>query len=301
MGFDPAQVITIKKDQTFKMEEEKEDYWGELKNSQITKKILSGVLSSVERIRISDTETVVVGVVIYHQNRIIIPLSEMNIQVKEDSQADVKRQKIINNMIGCEIDFVVLQLDAEKGSVVASRKVAMEKKFKDFYVDIPEGATSPVITVGSVVEARIIAVSENLVRVEIFGAECFIPVRNMRQLWTPNARDVYNVGSQTVVRIEEVTTKDGIAKVRAEAKSLYPKPTAVCKKGDKYLGTVTGISEGTYFICLEEGVNAIAFSCDYGFPLPRKNDKVTFVCTRFDKKEPVAAGIITRIVQKAPM
>ena len=66
-----------------------------------------------------------------------------------------KKIRITSNMIGCEIDFIVLKLDAATHSVVASRKKAMEKKVQNFYRPQVEDE-APLIQEGSVVEARIL-------------------------------------------------------------------------------------------------------------------------------------------------
>lgn len=69
-----------------------------------------------------------------------------------------KKIRITSNMIGGEIDFIVLKLDTATHSVVASRKKAMEKKVQNFYRPQVEGE-APLIQEGSVVEARILAVT----------------------------------------------------------------------------------------------------------------------------------------------
>ena len=93
-------------------------------------------------------------------------------------------------MIGCEIDFIVLKLDTATHSVVASRKKAMEKKVQNFYRPQVEGE-APLIQEGSVVEARILAVTEHLLRLECFGLECFARVFELAQAWMADAREHY--------------------------------------------------------------------------------------------------------------
>lgn len=297
---DPTMVVTINKDQSIVLKEDNEeyDYTQDLKNSQSSKKVLSGALSSIEKIDLGEKGNVSVGIVNYHDNRVLIPLPEMNIQVKEDGDSNIRKNKIMNNMIGCEIDFIVAQYDAESGSTVGSRRLAMEKKMQDFYIEQTNGA--PLIDVGTVAEARIIAVAESVLRVEVFGVECFVTARDMRPAWTANARDIWNVGDPVLVRVKDIKIEDNkVVEISVEGKSLCEEDTAECKKGGKYLGEVTGINEGQYFIRLKDGVNAIAYSSECGNTFPRKKDLVAFVCTRMDKTHHVAAGIITRLVKRA--
>ena len=63
----------------------------------------------------------------------MIPLSEMMINLKEDASSDygdiINRQnKILGNMLGSEIDFLIKGIDNKTRSVAASRKDAMLKK-----------------------------------------------------------------------------------------------------------------------------------------------------------------------------
>ena len=43
----------------------------------------------------------------------------------------LRQNKVLNNMLGCEIDFIVKGLDNGTRSIVASRKEAMLKKAPD--------------------------------------------------------------------------------------------------------------------------------------------------------------------------
>lgn len=47
----------------------------------------------------------------------------------------LRQNKVLNNMLGSEIDFVIKGLDTKSRSIVASRKDAMLKKRQIFYFD----------------------------------------------------------------------------------------------------------------------------------------------------------------------
>ena len=77
----------------------------------------------------------------------------------------VQRQnKILGNMLGCEIDFIIKGLENASRSVVASRKDAMYKKRQIFYM--PDAAGNSRVCEDRIVQARVIAVAEKVVRVE---------------------------------------------------------------------------------------------------------------------------------------
>ncbi len=55
-----------------------------------------------------------------------------------------------------------------------------------------------------VVQARVIAVADKSIRVEIFGVECSIMARDLAWDWIGDAHDRFAVGDQILVRVTEV-------------------------------------------------------------------------------------------------
>ena len=85
-------------------------------------------------------------------------------------------------MLGAEIDFIVKGIDSRSRSVVASRKDAMLKKRQIFYLDTDASGLYRIYD-GRIVQARVIAVAEKVIRVEIFGVECSIMARDLAWDW----------------------------------------------------------------------------------------------------------------------
>jgi len=128
----------------------------------------------------------VVAVTYYNGFRVIIPMEEMMINLSGDGRENAntlnRQTRIANNMLGCQIDFMVKDLDAESKSVVASRKDAMMKKRQMFYEsENPE--EKPMLYPGRIVEARVIAVAARAVRLEVFGVEVSVRARDMAWEW----------------------------------------------------------------------------------------------------------------------
>lgn len=296
------QIITLDRLAAFVYENDNETddlNWHELQNSMLKQKILTGMLISMERHSIGEGKTVNVALTDYQGYRVMIPVTEMNIILSEQDEGDMtKKIRITSNMIGCEIDFIVLKLDTATHSVVASRKKAMEKKVQNFYRPQVEGE-APLIQEGSVVEARILAVTEHLLRLECFGLECFARVFELAQAWMADAREHYRVGDTTLVRIHKIQEAGGKLSITVEGKSLDHTTCYACKKQGKYIGTVTGIHDGLIFIRLQVGTNAIAHSVEDRQLLPHKKDDVYFICTRMDEEKEVAIGIISRVIRSA--
>ena len=298
----PSSILTLSADAEVETPESREDtIWHELQNAYRTRKILTGTLGGIEKMEGGGT----IAVVYYKEMRVVIPLAEMMINLVEDAAHDygelVQRQnKILGNMLGCEIDFIIKVLDNASRSVVASRKDAMYKKRQIFYM--PDAAGNSRVCEDRIVQARVIAVAEKVVRVEIFGTECSILARDLSWDWMGDATERFHVGEQILVRILSVKlhSLEDIS-VKADVKSVNGNTSkenlSKCKIQGKYAGTVTDIHKGTVFVRLHIGVNAVAHSC-YDNRLPGKKDEVSFVVTRIDSDRNVAVGLISRIIKQ---
>lgn len=298
----PSSILTLSADTEVETQESREDtIWHELQNAYRTRKILTGTLGGIEKMEGGGT----IAVVYYKEMRIVIPLAEMMINLVEDAAHDygelVQRQnKILGNMLGCEIDFIIKGLDNASRSVVASRRDAMYKKRQIFYMPDANGISR--VCEDRIVQARVIAVAEKVVRVEIFGTECSILARDLSWDWMGDATERFHVGEQILVRILSVKlhSLEDIS-VKADVKSVNGNTSkenlGKCKIQGKYAGTVTDIHKGTVFVRLHIGVNAVAHSC-YDNRLPGKKDEVSFVVTRIDADRNVAVGLISRIIKQ---
>ena len=298
----PTSILTLNADTEVETQESREDtIWHELQNAYRTRKILVGTLGGIEKLEGGNT----IAIVYYKGMRVVIPLTEMMINLIVDEAHDYgelfqRQNKILGNMLGCEIDFLVKGLDNSTRSVVASRKDAMYKKRQIFY--LPDANGNSRVCEDRVVQARVIAVAEKVVRVEIFGVECSILARDLSWDWLGDATEHFHVGEHILVRILSVKI-DSLEdiKVKADVKSVNGNSSkenlSKCKVQGKYAGVVTDIHKGTVFVRLHIGVNAVAHSC-YDDRLPGKKDEVSFVVTRIDEDRNVAVGLISRIIKQ---
>ena len=298
----PPSILTLNADMEIETQESREDtIWHELQNAYRTRKVLVGTLGGIEKLEGGNT----IAIVYYKGMRVVIPLTEMMINLIVDEAHDYgelfqRQNKILGNMLGCEIDFIVKGLDNSTRSVVASRKDAMYKKRQIFY--LPDSNGNSRVCEDRVVQARVIAVAEKVIRVEIFGVECSILARDLSWDWLGDATEHFHVGEHILVRILsiKITSLENIT-VKADVKSVTNNTSkenlAKCKVQGKYAGTVTDIHKGTVFVRLHIGVNAIAHSC-YDDRMPGKKDEVSFVVTRIDEERNVAVGLISRIIRQ---
>lgn len=298
-----ASILTIDSDTVLETPQSKADLiWHEIQNAYRTKKILTGMLGGIEK-----TETgSLIAIVYYKDFRAVIPVTEMMINLVQDEahnygELTLRQNKVLNNMLGCEIDFIVKGLDTPTRSIVASRRDAMLKKRQIFYLD-QDASGRPKIYEDRIVQARVIAVAEKVVRAEIFGVEVSILARDLSFDWLGDARECFHVGENILVRILDVQADDPeYISVRADVKSVEGNTSIEnmkkCKVQGKYAGTIEDIHKGTVYVRLSIGVNAIAHSC-YDPRTPGKKDNVSFVVTHIDEERNIAVGIITRIIKQ---
>ena len=296
-------VLTLDSDAVLETAQSKADLiWHEIQNAYRTKKILTGMLGGIEKTENGS----LIAIVYYKDFRTVIPITEMMINLVQDESHDygdisLRQNKVLNNMLGCEIDFIVKGLDAQSRSVVASRKEAMLKKRQIFYLDRDTSGNSKIYE-DRIVQARVVAVAEKVVRAEIFGVETSILARDLSFDWLGDARERFHVGEHILVRILSVAAEslDKIT-VKADVKSVEGNTSKEnmkkCKIQGKYAGTVEDIHKGTVFVRLSIGVNAIANSC-YDSRTVGKKDEVSFVVTHIDEDRNVAVGLISRIIRQ---
>ena len=299
-----APILTIDVDGDVETEEQlAEIAWHEIRNAYRTRRILTGMLGGIEQTDNGKT----VAIVEYKGYRIIIPLREMVVNFPNNVSGDdykdlvVRHHKLVSNMLGAEIDFLVKGIDSKTRSVVASRREAMLKKRQTFYMETDNSGTYKIYD-GRIVQARVIAVAEKAIRIEAFGVECSIMARDLSWDWIGDAHDRYSVGDQIVVRILSVK-RDNVEdlSIKADVKSVSDNNTRTnlsqCRIQSKYAGKVTDIHKGVVYVRLTNGVNAVAHSC-YDRRMPGKKDDVSFAVTHIDEDRGVAVGSITRIIKQ---
>ena len=297
-------VLTIDARDRIQTEEEREEIiWHEIRNAYRTRRILTGILGGVEQTQSGRT----LAIVDYKGFRVAIPILEMLLYTgempsnREYLELMGRLNRMLSTMLGAEIDFMVKGIDSNTRSIVASRKDAMLRKRQSFYMDT-DALGEHLIYEGRVVQARVIAVAEKIIRVEAFGVECAIVARDLSWEWLGDARDHFSVGSRILIRILTIdrSSLEGLtitADVRSVSSTTNLDNVKKCQPQCRYAGRVTDVRGGVVYIRLNNGVNAIAHAC-YDLRTPGKKDDVSFAVTRLDEEKGIAIGIITRIIKQ---
>lgn len=297
-------VLTIDARDHVQTEEEREEIiWHEVRNAYRTRRILTGTLGGVEQTKSGRT----LAIVDYKGFRVAIPILEMMLYTgempsnREYLELMGRLNRMLSTMLGAEIDFMVKGIDSNTRSIVASRKDAMLRKRQNFYMDT-DALGEHLIYEGRVVQARVIAVAEKIIRVEAFGVECAIVARDLSWQWLGDARDYFSVGSRILIRVLTIdrSSLEGLsitADVRSVSSTTNLDNVKKCQPQCRYAGRVTDVRGGVVYIRLNNGVNAIAHAC-YDLRTPGKKDDVSFAVTRLDEEKGIALGIITRIIKQ---
>lgn len=296
-------VLTINARDEVETDAEREaTLWHNLQNSYLSRHILTGKLDGVEQ----KESGLTVAIVSYNGFRVVIPAKEMLISndrrvngLAYAEMMDVLARRL-NARMGGEIDFIVKGIEKRTRSVVASRKDAMYRKRRIFYMD-RDATGQPMIYEGRIVQARVVAVTEKIIRVEAFGVECSIRGGDISRAYYGNANEEHRVGDKVLVRIRTIQcpSVENLS-ITADIRSVTPDDSSNlknCVKGGRYVGRVTGYQEGQFFLRLNNGGNAVAHD-NRDLRSPGKNDDVSFLCTRIEPWKNHVGGIITRIIRQ---
>ena len=276
--------------------------WHEIHNAYRTRKILTGTLVGIER----DVSGRTYLVADYKGFRIILPLKEMFLELPNELHSEIyqkevlKYSKLANGMLGAEIDLIVKGIDSKTRSVVASRTDAMLKKRQTFYMETDENGMFRIYE-DRIVQARVIAAAEKGIRIEVFGVESSIPLRDLSWEWIGDARESYSIGDKILVRILSVSRENvKNISIKADVRSVTDNSInniSQCKIQGKYAGRIIDIHKGVIYVKLANGVNVVVHSC-LDRKLPGKKDDVSVAITAINEEKGIAMGIITRIIKQ---
>lgn len=167
------------------------------------KKILTGTIQGVERLA-SNPE--ICYAVTYHGDfKTIIPVLdaiEESEDYRDQPKGDVLRY-LLNKRLGAEVDYIVRRIDREGGVVAASRLEAMALKRREYYFRTDRDGSYQIYE-GIRAETRVVSVIRAGIFVKLFGAECYIPLRELSYQRWMDAASHY----QPLVKVLEVDRSD---------------------------------------------------------------------------------------------
>ena len=261
------------------------------------KKVLTGAIQGVERA--GDNPNLIYAVV-YHGNfKVIIPSLEA-VEEPEDYRDQPKSDVLhylLNKRLGAEVDYIVKGIDQETGVAVASRLEAMAQKRKEYYFKTDRDGNYQLYE-GVCAEARVVSVIRAGVFVDLFGAECYVPLKELSyQRWI-DASAHYQPGQRVLVKILEVDRSDRskprvLVSVKQAGENPYEQALKRFTVGSRYVGTVSLVDLTGVFVALDGGIDCLCTYPKRGRP-PR-GARVTVRILGIDHETNRIWGVITHM------
>lgn len=214
--------------------------------------------------------------------RIFIPsylLYLYNVKSKTTKNDELSVQKVLIDMIGAEVNFIVKFVDLSKKIAYASRLDAMQKIGRENYIK-KTSTGRPRVGRGSIVEARIIAVKKHSIVLDVLGSEtCISAVTSKNELsWSriEDCRTVFRVNDMIPVRIlgieERVVKKHNeqykliftVVSHRQTTQDPMEKYWDSIDEGDPGRAVVTGIYNGNVFLSFMNRVEILCKAPQHG-------------------------------------
>jgi len=263
---------------------------------------LTGTITAIKLGTQTEGNNVGYAIVSYKDRNVFIFLKEMVINTKRyfnnenEYTSNIRFAKLLNPMIGAEIDFIVTFINDDV--VVGSRKNALMQLRISNYLYNEHNGNEPNVSVGSIIPARILAVREEKLWVEVYGVETGISKIYTNCAYADDLRDKYFVGDFIDVIVKKI---NGSAaenlKIRVnECHDEKVFETIAIK--ENYSGFVTNNKNNMFFVALDIGIHAIALKC-FDNRKPHKGDKVVFTVIYKNENTKFVKGVISRIIKKA--
>lgn len=273
--------------------EQEEAKWHDFQTALYSGKILTGMVAGTQA-----EGDQAYAIVMCNDTQVFIPVEDMglvNASSISKSNDSVRLTKLAGAMMMAEVDFVVTKVEREKDRVLASRAEAMKRRCERFYF----GSVKQIYP-GRVVEARVVGVSQKSVRVEVYGVLAKMDKKELTRAFIADCSEVAKVGQRMLVYVEDVRgSKFENVSVSVNAVMVTEdntdKELNKLKMDGRYLGKVTGISGGIYFIRLSIGCNVACHKC-LTSSLPTVGDHVAVVIKFIDMEKKLGRGIVTQLL-----
>ena len=236
----------------------------DLVESMKGKRILTDSIQGVERGK--NNPNVVYAVVYHGAFKVMIP-SEEAIYEPDDYRGQRKSDVLyylLNKRMGAEIDYIIRGIDHDKDMAGASRMEAMAIKRKAYFYKTDRNGNYQ-LYVGSRAEARVVSVIRAGIFVDLFGAECYIPLKELSyQRWV-DASQHFQPGQRVLVKIIELDRSDRdnlhvVVSVKQASANPYEAAIKRYVVGERYVGTVSVVDLTGVFVSLDGGVDCL---CTY--------------------------------------
>lgn len=233
--------------------------WQNINSSKERGKILEGKIIAIEQEKLKE-QNIICAIVDFKGIKVMIPASEISKDFKND-------KKLLRNMMGAEIKFIVVEVDRVSCIAIASRIKAMER-LKEINIKKIEK--------DDVIYGKIVGIWKKYVRIEVLGMDFIFNAKDMRYGYTEDLSKIYKINEQIKVKVKEVSEEQNTIKI--SIKDLLEDPYLNIRKDftekGEYLATITGYTDNGIFAKLSQGVDTVCTLPTWLDRPPLINEKV---------------------------
>ena len=252
-----------------------------LYSSKENLKILSGTISALE-IEQEGKKKVDCAIIYFGNIKVLIPLHEMGI---------IQERKYLRNMLGANIDFIILEIDELRECAVASRVKAMEVKrkieFEKYYID-------------DIVKAEVISIGFKHIKVNCLGVDLNLRIDDLAYGYIQDVSEFYTIGDSINVKIIDIDKEKYTLKVSVKAllEDPYKNIRIYFTEGGEYIGKITGYAPNGLYIKLKQGVDAVAIIPIWMNKVPNINSTVSIRIHEIDEKKRKIYCSVIRVIKE---
>ena len=216
--------------------------WQNINSSKEKGKILTGNIIAIEVEKMKD-ENITCAIVNFRGIKVLIPVTE----IIKDSQ---NNKKILRNMMGAEIKFIVIETDRISEKAVGSRLKAMERIRE---INIKK------LEIGDKLYARIVGVWRKYIRIECVGIDFIVKAQDLQYGYIEDVSKIYKINEQVKVVVKEIDIEK--QNIKISIKDLLEDPFKNIRKDfvekGEYLAEVTGYTDNGVFANIAQGVDTV--------------------------------------------
>ena len=216
--------------------------WQNINSSKERGKILTGKIIAIETEKMKEKD-VICAIVDFKGIKVLIPATE----VTKDSKNE---KKMIRNMMGAEIKFIIVESDKISSKAVGSRIKAMDR-IKE--INIKK------IEVGDKIYGKVIGVWKKYIRIECLGMDFIMQAKDLNYGYIEDVSKTYKVNDEIRVIVKEISEENKAIKI--SIKDLLDDPFKNIRKDfvekGEYLATITGYTDNGIFANIAQGVDTV--------------------------------------------
>ncbi len=207
--------------------------WQNINSSKDRGKILIGKIIAIETEKMKDAD-ITCAIVDFKGIKVLIPATEIATDFKNN-------KKLLRNMMGAEIKFIIIETDKISSKAVGSRIKAMERIRE---INIKK------VEVGDKIYAKVIGVWRKFIRIECLGADFVVKAQDLQYGYIEDVSKMYKINEEIKVVIKKVSEENQMIKI--SIKDLLDDPFKNIRKDftekGEYLATITGYTDNRH-IC----------------------------------------------------